>query len=111
MTAQGDFAVRDLVHVQLGRGRDRAESIGSLAERLQLTRRAVEAAVQSLRLDGIAVASGSEGIWLGDAADMAATASMLLGRFLTQKATYEAVQATAERLAADGRQLTWTDAA
>jgi biotin operon repressor len=94
-----DMQARDLVHVALGSGRDNAEPIGALAERLKLTRRQVEQAVQALRVDGVPVASGAEGIWLGDSADMAATAAMLLDRLRSQRVTLEAVQATAERLA------------
>lgn len=99
MSPPSDLAARDLVHVALGSGRDNAEPIGALSERLKLTRRQVEQAVQVLRVDGIPVASGSDGVWLGDAQDMAATAAILRGRLISQYRTLRAVRATTARLA------------
>jgi hypothetical protein len=101
-----DLAARDLVHVSLGRGRDNAASLSDIAERLHLTRRQCEQAVQALRLDGIAVASGSDGVWIGDWQDMAATAAMLNGRLVSQVATIKAVEATTGRLRAAQYQQT-----
>jgi biotin operon repressor len=95
-----DLDVRDLVHALLGRGKDNAEPIGALAERTHLTRRQVEEAVQSLRLDGVAVASGNDGVWLGDLEDMVATAGILRGRLISQYRTLRAVRATTARLRA-----------
>jgi biotin operon repressor len=100
MTTPSDHLAQAIVHMALGAGRDNAEPIGALAERLQLTRREVEQAVQTLRLDGIPVASGNEGVWIGDAADMAATALILRGRLITQYRTLRAVRATTARLKA-----------
>jgi biotin operon repressor len=101
-----DLAARDLIHVSLGRGRDNAASLSEIAERLHLTRRQVEASVQALRLDGVAVASGSDGVWLGDMNDMAATAHILRGRLISQYRTLRAVRATTARLRADQYQQT-----
>jgi biotin operon repressor len=101
-----DLAARDLVHMALGRGRDKAVPIGELAESLHLSRREVEQAVQTLRLAGIAVASGSDGVWLGDAQDMAATAQILRGRLISQYQTLRAVRATTARLRAAQYQQT-----
>ena len=98
MTA--DLAARDLVHVNLGRGRDNAEPIGLLAEHLHLSRREVEAAVQALRLAGIPVCSGNDGIWLGDVEDVAATYRQLRGRVEAQNRTCWAMRATLRRLRA-----------
>jgi biotin operon repressor len=96
-----DLAARDLVHVALGAGRDNAEPIGALAERLKLTRRQVEQAVQVLRVDGIPVASGSEGIWLtNDPVELAATLRYLRGRIESQNRTAWAVRSTLRRMQA-----------
>jgi len=79
-------------------GRDRAHPIGSLQEVLGWPRRAVEAAVQALRLDGFAVCSGPDGIWLGTAEDLVLTLHSLKGRIIAQHATYRALRKTLRRL-------------
>lgn len=96
------------VLAQLGWGRDNARSLSDIAEHLGWPRRAVEAAVQALRLAGKAVASGSEGVWLADsAADMDATFAQLRRRIVSQSATAWAVRSCARRMrAADVRQET-----
>lgn len=94
-----DLPAADLVHVALGRGADNAESIGSLAERLYLSRRQVEQAVQTLRLQGVAVASGRAGVWItDDPVDLWATYSGLRRRVISQMQTVWAVRKTARRL-------------
>lgn len=112
MTGQGDDTARQLVLAQLGWGRDNALPLSAIAERLGWSRRAVEQAVQALRIDGKAVASGSEGVWLGDAADMAATYAYLRGRIVSQSVTAWAVRSTLRRMrAAEVQQLPMFDAA
>ena len=49
-------------------GRDRAVTIGALAELAGTSRRAVELAKDALIDDGAPVASGPEGIWLSESA-------------------------------------------
>lgn len=93
-----DLPPADLVYVWLNRGRDNAESIGSLAERLRLTRRQVEQAVTDLRRAGHPVASGAEGIWLGDAVDMEQTYRTLRGRIESQSVTAWAVRRTLRQM-------------
>jgi len=88
----------DIVLVHLGRGRDHAESLGSLQERVGAPRRAIEAAVQSLRLRGLPVASGAEGVWLGDAADVEATLRSLRGRMRSQYQTMLALRKTLRQM-------------
>lgn len=91
----------DLLLVNLGRGRDRAEPLGSLQERLGAPRRALEAAVQDLRLRGQPVASGPDGVWLGDTEDVAATLRSLRGRMVAQYQTYLALRKTLRAMRTD----------
>jgi DNA-binding transcriptional ArsR family regulator len=60
-----DLPQADLLLVNLGRGRDHAESIGSLAERLRMPHRATERALQAIADAGVhpLVADGS-GVYL-----------------------------------------------
>ena len=88
----------DLLLVNLGRGRDRAESLGSLQERLNGPRRSLEQAVTDLRRAGHPVASGSEGIWLGDSKDMEQTYRQLRHRIVSQSVTAWAVRSTLRRM-------------
>lgn len=92
----------------LGRGADNARSLGAIAEQLGWSRRVVEKAVQALRLDGKAVASGSDGIWLTDAAaELDATHHMLVSRLQAQAATADAVKATADRMRGSQQTELW----
>jgi 16S rRNA U1498 N3-methylase RsmE len=52
-----------LVHA-LSLGRDKAVSIGALAERHNVPRRSVEAAVEASRREGYPICTGPEGCWL-----------------------------------------------
>ena len=107
-----DLAADELVYVWLNRGRDNAEPIGSIAERLKLTRRQVEQAVTDLRRKGMAVCSGNEGVWLGDYADLAETYSQLRGRMRSQAVTAAAVRRTLRRMRdRQVQQITLFDAA
>lgn len=94
-----DFEAQTVLRV-LGRGADHARSIGAIAEELGWTRRQVEQAIQQLRLDGQAVASGALGIWLGDASDLEATFRYLRGRIVSQSVTAWAVRQTMRRMRA-----------
>lgn len=84
----------------LGWGGDNARSLSDIAEELNWPRRAVEAAVQELRLDGHPIASGAAGVWLGDAVDLAATLEQLRHRLRSQYATVLAMRRTLRRLRA-----------
>jgi biotin operon repressor len=89
----------DLLFMNLHMGRDRAESIGSLAERMQMPRRAIEAAVEALRRSGAAICSGSEGIWLTDDPDeLIDQYRRLRRRAIHQLANLRAMQRTARNL-------------
>lgn len=83
---------------QLGRGRDAAEPLGAIAERLNWPRRQVEQAINDLRHAGHPVASGAPGVWLGDARDLEETYRYLRGRIVSQSVTAWAVRATLRRM-------------
>lgn len=82
----------------IGRGRDTARTIGDLAETLNRPRRSVEQAIQRLRVDGWAISSGSEGIWLADLEDMHATIDSLQRRLAQQYLTLRALRETEKRM-------------
>ncbi len=93
------FGARDIVLTRLNRGRDGAISIGAIAEATHLSRRAVEKAVQELRVDGWAISSGSDGIWLADLEDMHRTIDSLQRRLAQQYLTLRALRDTEKRMA------------
>lgn len=95
---ESDFEAQAVL-ARLGRGRDAAQTIGTLQEALGWARRPVEAAIQSLRLHGFPVASDGSGVWLGDRADLEQTIASLRGRLRHQYATVRAMQNTARRMA------------
>ena len=82
----------DLLYVNLPRGRDRAQSLGSLAERLGWSRRTVEAAVQECRLSGRPVASCAQGVYVGELRDIEETMAQLERRLASQYATLRAMR-------------------
>ncbi len=87
-------------------GRDRACRLGDLAEALDWPRRAVEQAVQDLRLQGKAIASGPDGVWLtADYRELEATYRSLRGRIRSQSVTAWAIRDTARRLRGAGEQM------
>jgi biotin operon repressor len=110
---ESDFPAQAVL-ARLGRGKDAARPIGDLQEELGWTRRQVEQAVQSLRLQGFPVCSDGSGIWLGDIADLDATVRSLRGRMVTQYQTYLALRRTLRRMrSVEVKQtsLPWSDAA
>lgn len=87
-----------LRHLELG---SRPVTIRDLAARFSLPRRTVEAAIQSLRLDGHPVRSGSEGVWLAaSAAEAEEAAQDLRRRLVTQYRSILAMRRTARRMRA-----------
>lgn len=72
---------------RLGRGADHAVTIGAFAERLGWTRRKVEIALRTLRLDGWPVGADSRGVWLADAKELDATIASLQRRLVSQYKT------------------------
>ena len=100
---------------RLSWGRDRSVRLGDLAEALEWPRRAVEQAVQDLRLQGKAIASDGRGVWLtADPDELDATYLSLRKRIRSQAITSWAVRATERRLR-NGQSvqatLPWTEAA
>lgn len=93
-----DLSAADLVYVWLNRGRDNAEPIGRLAEKLNLPRRTVEEAIQQLRVRGIPVASGREGVWIGDYRDLAETYASLRTRMRSQAVTAAGIRRTMRQM-------------
>ena len=53
-----------LVATHLFWGRDRAVTIGQIAEDMDASRRSVEQAIEQLRLEGRPICTGSPGVWL-----------------------------------------------
>ena len=100
----------DVLYLVLPAGRDRAESIGHIAERLDWPRRVVEQAITDLRLAGKPICSGSEGVWVSSSPrEVADQAHRLRERAIHQLLTARALRRTAERM---GEPLTlWRDAA
>ena len=78
-------------------GRDHARTIGELAEALNVPRREVEASIQSARLDGVPIISGSEGVWLATRPQEAReAASRLRSRAIHQMETAAALERWAD---------------
>lgn len=77
-------------------GRDHARTIGELAETLNVPRRSVEESIQSARLDGVPIISGSEGVWLGTDEEALAWCERQRSRAIHLMETAQAVQRAAE---------------
>lgn len=89
----------DLLQVQLGWGRDRARTLGELAEAMGAPRRALEAAVEQLRKDGVPIVSGPRGIHLTqDPAELRAAYRALRRRYVTQAIGARELLRTADRM-------------
>jgi Mn-dependent DtxR family transcriptional regulator len=87
-----------LVAGRLLHGRDRARTIGELAESMGVPRRTVEKAIEQLRADGRPIVTGSEGVWLTDSADeLRAAYRALRRRYITQAIGARVLLATARR--------------
>jgi len=87
-----------LVQVNLRYGRDAARTIGDIAEDMGISRRAVEKAVESMRLAGVPVVTGSDGAWLSvDPQELADAAERLRSRALHILLGARALRATARR--------------
>ena len=102
-----DLPAADLLYVNLPRGRDRAQSLGSLAERLGWSRRTVEAAVQECRLSGRPVASCAQGVYVGELRDIEETMAQLERRLASQYATLRAMRRCRDGLRKVQQQTLW----
>ena len=95
-----DLDFPSLLHVHLGWGRDRARTIGDLAESLGVSRRVVEKGVESLRASGTPICSGSDGIWLTTSeAELVEQYRALRRRYLRQAVNARHLLRTAKRYA------------
>jgi len=100
-----------LVYTQLEWGRPR--TLGDLAESMQVSRRVVEKAVETLRATGHPVCSGSAGIWLTTSeAELVDQYRALRRRYVHQAVNARHLLRTAKRYAkVQQTTLPWTDAA
>ena len=100
------------VRYLLNNSRAHARTIGELSESLKVSRREIEAAVQSARLDGVPIVSGSEGLWIASTAQEALEAAQALRRrAITQLVTARALRAAGKRMAAIRQPTLWEEAA
>ena len=98
--------------MNIPRGRDSAITYGELAERLNVPRRTVEKAIQQMRLAGVPVITGNDGVWLAETALEAQQAAQALRRrAITQLVTARALRAAGKRMAAIRQQTLWEEAA
>lgn len=87
MTDRGNDMAAQTVLRALGRGADHARPIGEYAESLGWTRRQVELALRTLRLEGWPIGSSGSGVWLADAKELDATIASLHRRLVSQYLT------------------------
>lgn len=82
-------------------GEDRAVTLSELAERMGVSRREVEHAVQAARLAGEPIVTSQRGCWLStDPDEVARAAESLNSRVVNQYRTVRAMRATARRMRA-----------
>lgn len=81
----------------LNNDRKHARTIGELAEALHVPRRTIEEAVQSARLDGVPIVSGSEGLWIGTDEEALEWCERQRSRGITLMESAQGVQAGVER--------------
>lgn len=88
----------DLVRTRLVYGRDRARTIGDIAEQLGTSRRTIEAAVETLRREGAPICTGSDGVYLStDARELREHAERLRSRAIHVLLGARALRTTARR--------------
>lgn len=94
-----------------GRGADAARTLSAIAELAGCSRREVEAYVQSARLAGVPIVSGSEGVWIATTPQEAQEAAdRLRTRAMHQLETSAALRRAAD-LMEPVAQTSWLDAA
>ena len=95
----------------LGRGHDKAQTMGELQDITGWGTRRIYHATRALRLAGEPLCSGSDGYWISDDADMDTTIASLHRRLVSQYLTLRELRRT-RRAMGDYQQTTlWTDAA
>jgi biotin operon repressor len=107
-----DLPFSDLLYTRLNWERDRARTIGDLAEDMNVSRRQIEKAVETLRQSGAPICSGSEGIWLTQSGvELMAQYRALRRRALHQLSNLRSLQRTARAMAGTRQETLWGDAA
>ena len=80
--------------------------ISELADRLGVSRRQVERAVEQARVEGLPICTGPGGVWLtDDPAELRVQYRRLRSRYITQAVNARALLRTAHRL--DGQLRLW----
>lgn len=86
-----------LIRLNLFWGRDRAVTIGSIAETAKISRRTVEKAVETLRAEGQPICSGSSGVYLSsDPAELREQYQSLRRRYIRQAVNARVLLRTAK---------------
>lgn len=99
-----------LVQVNLRWGQPR--TIGDIAEDMHVSRRAVEKAVEQLRLDGAPIITGSAGVWLTTSPDeLRAAYRSLRRRYIHQAIGARVLLKTARRFEKHVQAQLWSDVA
>ena len=107
-----DLPAADWIYVHLFWGREKAVTIGQLAEGLLMPRRSVEAAIEELRRSGAPIVTGRTGVWLTqDPKELMDSYRRLRSRALHQLANLRAMQRTARAMAGTRQETLWGDAA
>ena len=94
----------------LNRSADAAITLSELAERMGVSRREAEAAVQEARLAGEPIVSGPRGLWIGTDEEALAWCERARARAIHQLETVKGVQAGVEARRARQETL-WGEAA
>ncbi len=99
MTVLEAVQTRDVLELHLGWGAAAAQTYEALSARLGLPRREIEAAIESLRRDGVAVCTGRRGVWLtNDPAEVREQYRRLRRRAIHQLANLRRMLRTAEAM-------------
>ena len=88
-------------------GADRPTTYSELAERMGITRREAEAAVQDARLHGEPIVSGPRGLWLGCDAEALAWCERQRSRAVKLMESAQGVQRGVERRTAAQEAFPW----
>jgi hypothetical protein len=94
--------------VNIPRGKDAAITYAELAERLSIPRRSVEEAVRQMRIDGIPLITGNDGVWAAETAQEARNmAERLRTRAIHQMETAQALDRAADAMDRVGQETLW----
>jgi len=88
-----DLLLVDHLRLHLSHGKHNARTKAQLASATAYPAREIEEAIRQMRLAGLLIASGPEGYWMGDPAEIEATIASLRGRVITQYRTIRTLRA------------------